>query len=195
MTDRRHPPRSGRRRGPRRCRATRGTRRGRRRRARHVRGNARSEQPTSIEARQARLRDLYELGDITRDDYVQRRDVLTREADGVRSSGEPTFVRQRTALRSLVDDWAKMTGDERKRMLQLIFSEIRADHVNENLLVTFKALPHWESYAEAVLARKTATESASDPVSTSERKTGVKHAEVITIRLVLDERGWLRLAS
>jgi hypothetical protein len=28
---------------------------------------------TSIEARQARLSDLYELGDITRDDYVQRR--------------------------------------------------------------------------------------------------------------------------
>jgi len=28
----------------------------------------------------------------------------------------------------------------------------------------------------------------------SERKTGVKHAEVITARLVQDERGWLRLA-
>ena len=29
----------------------------------------------------------------------------------------------------------------------------------------------------------------------SERKTGVKHAEVITARLLQDERGWLRLAS
>lgn len=28
-----------------------------------------------------------------------------------------------------------------------------------------------------------------------ERKTGVKRAEVVTPRLVQDERGWLRLAS
>jgi hypothetical protein len=63
------------------------------------------------------------------------------------------------------------------------------------LLVTFKALTHLEPYVEAVVARRRATESASDPVSTSERKTGVKHAEVITARLVQDERGWLRLAG
>jgi hypothetical protein len=31
--------------------------------------------------------------------------------------------------------------------------------------------------------------------STSERKTGVKHAEVVTARLVQDERGLLRLAG
>jgi len=29
----------------------------------------------------------------------------------------------------------------------------------------------------------------------TERKTGVKHAEVITARFIQDERGWLRLAS
>src|SRR5216683_3552981 len=34
------------------------------------------------------------------------------------------------------------------------------------------ARPHWEPYVGAVLARKRATESASIPVSTSERKTG-----------------------
>jgi hypothetical protein len=89
-----------------------------------------------------------------------------------------------------------MTGDERKRMLALIFTEIRADHVEgKRLLVTFKPWPHWEPYVDAALARKAATESAGDSVSTSERKTGVKHAEVVTARLVQDERGWLRLAG
>jgi hypothetical protein len=29
----------------------------------------------------------------------------------------------------------------------------------------------------------------------TERKTGVKRAEVVTARLVQDERGWLRLAG
>ena len=56
-------------------------------------------------------------------------------------------------------------------------------------------LPHWEPYVDAVLAKKRAAESASDSVSASERKTGVKYAEVITTRLLQDERGWLRLAS
>jgi hypothetical protein len=31
--------------------------------------------------------------------------------------------------------------------------------------------------------------------ATSQRKTGVKHAEVVTARLARDERGWLRLVS
>jgi hypothetical protein len=31
--------------------------------------------------------------------------------------------------------------------------------------------------------------------TTSERKTGVTHAEVVTTRLLQNERGWLRLAS
>ncbi|MDQ2912585.1 MAG: hypothetical protein M3T56_04940, partial [Chloroflexota bacterium] len=29
----------------------------------------------------------------------------------------------------------------------------------------------------------------------TERKTGVKHAEVVTARLAQDDRGWLRLAG
>jgi hypothetical protein len=34
-----------------------------------------------------------------------------------------------------------------------------------------------------------------EPLITSERKTGVKRAEVITARLVQYERGWLRLTG
>jgi hypothetical protein len=49
--------------------------------------------------------------------------------------------------------------------------------------------------SKQVLPKKTATQSASEPASTSERKTGVKHAEVVTARLVQNERGWLRLAG
>jgi hypothetical protein len=33
------------------------------------------------------------------------------------------------------------------------------------------------------------------PVTTSERKTGVKREEVITTRVVRDDHGWLRLAG
>jgi hypothetical protein len=48
----------------------------------------------------------------------------------------------------------------------------------------------WEPYVEAVLARQKQARDGPRPVTTSEPKTGVKHAEVITARLVKDERGW-----
>jgi hypothetical protein len=75
-----------------------------------------------------------------------------------------------------------MTGEERKRMLLLIFSEIRADHVDGKLVVTFKPLPHFEPYVAAVFAKR-ASESDSNPVSTSERKTGLEPATPTLARL------------
>ena len=44
----------------------------------------------------------------------------------------------------------------------------------------------WRPYMKATLTA---------PRVLSERKTGVKHAEVITARLNQDERGWLRFAG
>jgi hypothetical protein len=43
--------------------------------------------------------------------------------------------------------------------------------------------------------RKGLWDREDDPTRSSERKTGVTRAEVITARLVQDERGWLRLAG
>jgi len=63
------------------------------------------------------------------------------------------------------------------------------------LVVTFKPLPHFEPYVAAVLAKRAAAESGSNPVSTSERKTGLYVRNVETVRLVRDSRGWLSLAS
>ena len=55
---------------------------------------------------------------------------------------------------------------------------------------------------EHIYAAARRTRSVPVSLSTSqsvrvdpERKTGVKHAEVVTTRLVQDERGWLRLAG
>jgi hypothetical protein len=64
-----------------------------------------------------------------------------------------------------------------------VFAEIRADGEGLTELVPQK---EWKPYMRAVVP-------ARGPLT--ERKTGVKHAEVITARLVQDERGWLRLAG
>jgi hypothetical protein len=105
-------------------------------------------------------------------------------------------IRPKGAVQSVVDGWSAMTDEEMKRVLQLIFSEIRADHTEDGLTIEFRPKPIWEPYVEAVLARQRQGQNTAVPVTTSERKTGlVKHAEVITARLVQDERGWLRLAG
>ncbi len=83
----------------------------------------------------------------------------------------------------------------KKRVLHMIFSEIRADHTENGLRIEFKAKPIWEPYVEAVLARQRQVEDNPPTVITSERKTGVYVPNVETSRLVRDLRGWLRLAS
>ncbi len=78
---------------------------------------------------------------------------------------------------------------------QMIFSEIGADHTVDGSKIEFRPRPVWEPYVEAVLARQRQGLDTLTPVTSSERKTRVKHAEVVTARLVQDERGWLRLAG
>jgi hypothetical protein len=50
---------------------------------------------------------------------------------------------------------------------------------------------HAEAFAAVVKLNKHETQEAA----VAERKTGVKHAEVITARVVQNARGWLRLAG
>jgi len=51
----------------------------------------------------------------------------------------------------------------------------------------------WKFYVTAAVPKP--GRCRSTPKGSTERKTGVKHAEVITVRLLQDERGWLRLAG
>jgi hypothetical protein len=90
---------------------------------------------------------------------------------------------------------AFMTDEDKRRVLQIIFSEIRADHTDEGLNVEFRPRPIWEPYVEAVPARQRQEQTTSPAVTTSERKTGLYAPNVETNRLVQDERGWLWLAG
>lgn len=52
----------------------------------------------SLEARQARLRDLYELGDIDKAEYVRRRDEIIRQIEELAVAAEPTSCVSRPRL-------------------------------------------------------------------------------------------------
>ncbi len=122
--------------------------------------------------RMARLRDLYELGDLTRDDYVTRRDELARQKHDLDAEAEPVFMRQRTALRTLVDDWDAMSVDEKRRMVALVFSELVVDGDGIRELE-----PHddWKPYMSTVLVRRSSA-------GLTERKTGLEPATLTLAR-------------
>jgi hypothetical protein len=100
---------------------------------------------------------------------------------------------QRQRLRSIVDDWSAMSDEEKKRGLRMIFSEIGADHTVDGLKIESRTRPVWEHHVDAAMARDGA--QAGPGLNASGAEDGVKHAGVVTARLVQDERGWLRLAG
>jgi hypothetical protein len=75
-----------------------------------------------------------------------------------------------------------MTDEEKKRVLQMILSGIRADHTADGLKIEFRPKPIWEPYVEAVLARQREGQETSAPVTTSERKTGLEPATLTLAR-------------
>ena len=139
----------------------------------------------ALTEREKRLTDVYLAGRIAKPDYdrewqaiQQQRATLTNVAPA------PLFSQQQTILKTLVDEWATMTADERKRMLAAIFDTVTASAEGVDRL---EPCEDWRPYVIAAIP---------EPVGLpTERKTGVKHAEVVTARLVLNERGWLRLAG
>jgi hypothetical protein len=124
-----------------------------------------------MNARLERLRDVYELGDLARDEYLRRRDELQRQREVLTSAPEPVFVRQRTLLRSMVEEWDEMTLDERKRLIAVVFEEIQADAEGVRELV-----PHeeWKACLRSALPK---------PRVLSERKTGLEPATPTLARL------------
>jgi hypothetical protein len=92
-----------------------------------------------------RLAELFEMGDITKIVYVSRKNDLLIERNQLEAQPAAASVAlQRDRIGSIVDDWAVMTDEERKRIIQMIFVEIRADHTPDGLKVEFKARAAWE---------------------------------------------------
>src|SRR5712691_12448581 len=91
--------------------------------------------------------DLFELADRTKTEYVARKNDLLIERNQLEAQpAAASIARQRQQLKSVVDDWSAMTDEEKKRVLQMIFSEIRVDHTVEGLKIEFRPRPIWEPY-------------------------------------------------
>ena len=95
------------------------------------------------------------MGDIPKVAYMSRKGDLQIERDQLEAQpAAASIALQGQRIDSVVDDWSVMTDDERKQVIQMIFSEIRADHVPDGLRVEFKPRATWAPYVEAVLAKQ-----------------------------------------
>ncbi len=123
-----------------------------------------------------RWSDVYVEGGIPLEEYGQRCQELRLLRDQL--ALEPragSIAAKRDQLRSVVEDWPRLTDDER-----LFFVEIRARYSRrQGLTVAFKVRAEWEPYVEAVLARQAERPAAAEvqPVTTSERETGLEPAK------------------
>jgi hypothetical protein len=90
------------------------------------RQNSRGPPSRRLAARLERLRDLYELGDVTREDYLRRRAELELQRAAAKEQGPtPSFVRQQEQLRTIIDDRGVITVNERRRLISMVLAEVR----------------------------------------------------------------------
>jgi len=142
----------------------------------------------SIDGRLARLRELFELGDITRVEYLRRRDALLADRQAIETPTD-TLAEQGAILRTLVDDWDDYGIDGRRELIASVLERIIVQPDGSLELVPREG---WKRFVRAAIGTARLLPPRGVP---SERKTGLYGAHVVTTRLAQDGRGWLRLAS
>ena len=92
----------------------------------------REQQNAKIESRLRRLRDLYELGDIERDDYVRRRDELNADLDAIRPLRTRSDEQRVKLLLDVLDDvrerWFDLPAEERRDLLRIVVERVTVDN-------------------------------------------------------------------
>ena len=83
-----------------------------------------------------------------------------------------------------------MGRHDRRRAEADARGDLRQHHRQRRGVNRLEPSEDWRHYIVAAIPKPVTVLRAP-----TERKTGVKHAEVITAWLVQDERGWLRLAG
>ena len=80
-----------------------------------------------LERQIANLRTLFELGDLSKDEYLERRERLSRALDGLRPHVERAGVLERAAafLGDVPAAWRAATDEQRNALARLLFSEVR----------------------------------------------------------------------
>ena len=131
---------------------------------------SRKETLKTLDERQRRLNEMYELGRVDSAEYRAKCAEIDEQRTNLKAQRpEPVLVRQRAMLSSLVEDWDEMTIEERRRLIGTVFSEIYPPDAEGRI----RALPRddWKPYMAAVLREPLTVDRWG-----TERKTGLEPA-------------------
>lgn len=95
------------------------------------------QQQQTLEGRLARLADLYEMGDLERDQYIKRRAEIQTALASLDIPEEPAIVQAGEYLESLAGLWDSLTRKEQREVLHIIFADILLD-VGEAKVIAVK---------------------------------------------------------
>lgn len=80
-----------------------------------------------LRSRLGRRRELYEFGDLTRDEYLARRERLQQRLEAPpRARTQTELERNGEQIRTLVDEWDEMTLEERRTLIAVVFPAVYA---------------------------------------------------------------------
>jgi site-specific DNA recombinase len=115
--------------------------------------------------RRKRLRDLYELGDLDRSEYVSKRDALDAELDALAPGPAPDIDHARAVLEDFGRFWKEETDPEpRRELLQQLFELVWVDGQK---IVAVRPTPAFADLFTSVAAsRQRGVKSGSDGTRT-----------------------------
>lgn len=105
----------------------------------------------ALELRLARLKDLYEMGDVDRAEYEAKRAKVQAELAELEAVAQEPVVLASAKLTALTEDWDRMDASQRRRVLGTIFTDIE---IEAGELVAATPRPGWLPYLERVCATR-----------------------------------------
>ena len=98
-----------------------------------------------LEARLDRIRELYGWGDLTREQYVEERDMVKQELTLLSPIEEKDASLDRLAqfLASVADGWTQANQDQRNRLARCLFQEV---WIEEKQIVAVKPQPEMKPF-------------------------------------------------
>ncbi len=102
-------------------------------------------QKASLENRLARTKELYEWGDLTKEQYQEKKRVIERELKSLtipEESGE-TLSKLACFLSDVLQAWKEATQEQRNKLAKMLFEEIR---IEDNKVVAVRPRPEFEPF-------------------------------------------------
>ena len=114
--------------------------------------------PPDGEERLRRVNEMYELRRISPAQYEEKCADIEDQRALMAAPPAPLLAQQQQVLATLVDDWATMTAEERKRILATIFDSITA---NGEGVERLEPCEDWRPYVVAAIPKPVPVSSDS----------------------------------